>query len=98
MRLSDGVWVGNVHTGSYAEQGRRAAGALRGWSAGADVVLGGDFNVAPLSLEGFELAGGRGVDQVFVGGGLAGGGTRVLERGSLSDHAPVLVSVIKKGP
>jgi len=99
VRLSDGLWVGNLHTGSYAHQGQAAAAALREWATAAPVVLGGDFNVAPLSLEGFELAGGHGVDQVFVGGGLdPAGATEVLERrradgGLLSDHAPVLVSV-----
>jgi endonuclease/exonuclease/phosphatase (EEP) superfamily protein YafD len=57
-------------------------------------VLGGDFNVAPLALPGFVLAGGRGVDQVFVAG-LAGEGVEVVDRGSLSDHAPILVSVVR---
>lgn len=98
VRLGKGVWVGNLHTGSDAAQGRRAAGALREWAGGAPVVLGGDFNVSPLTLEGFELAGARGVDQVFVSEELAGTSTEILDRGSLSDHAPVLVRVIKKGP
>ncbi len=39
-------------------------------------------------------AGGHGVDQVYVSAGLAGAGLRVLDRGRLSDHAPVLVSVV----
>jgi endonuclease/exonuclease/phosphatase (EEP) superfamily protein YafD len=56
-------------------------------------MLGGDFNVAELELPGFVRAAGHGVDQVFVAG-LAAEGARVLERGSLSDHAPVLVSVV----
>jgi endonuclease/exonuclease/phosphatase family metal-dependent hydrolase len=98
VRLSDGLWVGNLHTGSYAEQGRRAAVAMLRWAGGAPVVLGGDFNVSPLELDGFTLAGGHGVDQIFVGKGLSPkGAAQVLERGSLSDHAPVLVSVIEKG-
>lgn len=99
VRLSAGVWLGNLHTGSYAEQGRRAAAAMLRWAGGAPAVLGGDFNVSPLELEGFTLAGGKGVDQVFVGEGLsADGAPQVLDRGCLSDHAPVLVSVIEKGP
>jgi len=95
VRLADGVWVGNVHTGSYAWQGRRAASALRAWAVGAPMVLGGDFNVVDLSLDGFVLAGAQGVDQVFAGGDLEPGArpAEVLERGSLSDHAPVLVTV-----
>jgi endonuclease/exonuclease/phosphatase (EEP) superfamily protein YafD len=96
VRLSNGVWVGNLHTGSYPEQGKRAAEAVGGWAAGGPVVLGGDFNVSPLELDGFSLAGGHGVDQVFVGGGMSSGGeAQVLEHGTLSDHAPVLVSVMK---
>ena len=93
VRLEDGRWVGNLHTGSVAGQGQAAARALLGWAAGAPVALGGDFNVRDLRLEGFERAGGRGVDLVFVGGGLTGAGTEVLDRGRLSDHAPVMVGV-----
>jgi endonuclease/exonuclease/phosphatase family metal-dependent hydrolase len=97
-RRGNGVWVGNVHTEPDTRQGRRAAETLLDWTlGGAPVVLGGDFNVSPLELEGFALAGGHGVDQVFVGGGLiASGPAEVLDRGSLSDHAPVLVSVMEK--
>jgi endonuclease/exonuclease/phosphatase family metal-dependent hydrolase len=99
VRLSTGVWVGNLHTGSYAEQGRRAAEAVLRWAGGAPIVLGGDFNVFPLELEGLSLAGGNRVDQVFVGGGLSSGtAAEVLDRGSLSDHAPVLVSVMDFRP
>jgi endonuclease/exonuclease/phosphatase family metal-dependent hydrolase len=97
VRLSSGAWVGNVHTGSYAVQGQRAARAMLRWADGAPMVLGGDFNVSPLTLDGFTLAGGHGVDQVFVGKGLSPeGAAQVLERGSLSDHAPVLVSALEK--
>jgi endonuclease/exonuclease/phosphatase family metal-dependent hydrolase len=96
VRLASGLWVGNLHTAADAGQGGEAAAELLRWAAGAPVVLGGDFNVAPLSLEGFALAGGRGVDHVFVSGGLvAAGRAEVLDRGSLSDHAPVLVSVME---
>ena len=94
LRLGDGVWVGNLHAGSDARQGRRAAVAMLAWAAGAPAVLGGDFNVHELTLPGFERAGGSGPDHVFVAGGLvADGETRVLERGRLSDHAPLLVTV-----
>lgn len=99
VRLAGGLWVGNLHTGSFAEQGRLAAATLLGWAEGAPVVLGGDFNVAPLTLDGFDLAGGHGVDQVFVGGAMTpGGSSEVLERGRLSDHKPVLVSVMQRLP
>jgi len=96
VRLRDGVWVANLHTGARAAQGRAAAETLRAWAGESPAVLGGDFNVAELALPGFTRAGGNGVDQVFVAR-LAAEGTRVLERGSLSDHAPVLVSVMQMG-
>jgi endonuclease/exonuclease/phosphatase family metal-dependent hydrolase len=124
VRLSRGWWVGNLHTEADPRQGRAAAATLLGWAARAPVVLGGDFNLRELSPKGFTRAGGDGVDQVFVGGGLVGDGlvrgglsegrqsegrqsegrqsegrqSEVLERGSLSDHAPVVVSVMKEGP
>jgi endonuclease/exonuclease/phosphatase family metal-dependent hydrolase len=99
VRLSTGIWVGNVHTDADTEQGKRAAEALRGWARGAPVVLGGDFNVSPLRLEGLSLAGANGVDQVFVSGGLSPeGSAEVLDRGSLSDHAPVLVTLTPRRP
>jgi endonuclease/exonuclease/phosphatase family metal-dependent hydrolase len=94
VRLSDGVWVGNLHTEASAEQSVRAAEALLGWAGDAPAVLGGDFNVREPELPGLSLAGGQGVDQVFVSEGA--GITEVLDRGQLSDHAPVLVSVIEK--
>ena len=82
-----------------AAQGRRAAETLLGWAGGAPAVLGGDFNVRELELDGFVHAGGSGPDHVYVAGSLApGGSTQVLERGGLSDHAPLLVSVMKLWP
>ena len=93
VRLGGGAWIGNLHANSDASQGRRAAHELLRWAAGAAAALGGDFNVSPLELPGFDWAGGHGVDQVFVRGGLVGDETTVLERGPLSDHVPVLVSV-----
>ncbi len=96
VRLGNGVWVGNLHTEADAGQGVRAAEALGAWARGSPAILGGDFNVRELSLPGLTRAGGHGVDQVFVSGGTAT--TSVLERSRLSDHAPVLVSVISLAP
>ncbi len=94
VRLTGGTWVANLHTNADASQGTRAAEALLGWADGAPALLGGDFNVYEPSLPGLSRAGGHGVDQVYVGGGLVPEGKpQVLERGRLSDHAPVVVSV-----
>ena len=67
---------------------RRCAGP-----AALPVVLGGDFNIRGLRLDGFERAGGHEVDYVFVRGIPAGAAADVLDRGRLSDHAPVSVAL-----
>lgn len=96
VRLGNGAWVGNLHTEARADQGVAAAETLRSWASGAPAVLGGDFNVRDLSLPGFVRAGGHGVDQVFVTHQETAT-VKVLERGHLSDHAPVLVTVVDLG-
>jgi endonuclease/exonuclease/phosphatase family metal-dependent hydrolase len=94
VRLDPGIWVGNLHTNADAAQGVRAAEALLGWAERAPVILGGDFNVHHPALPGLSRAGGSGVDQVYVGeGAVAAGAPHVLDRGRLSDHAPVIVGV-----
>jgi endonuclease/exonuclease/phosphatase family metal-dependent hydrolase len=91
-------WVCNVHTGAFAEQGIGAARVALSWAEGAGgVVLGGDFNLEDLVLEGFEHAGGFGVDHVYVRGLRAAGPAEVLVHGALSDHAPVVVTVTSGG-
>jgi len=57
------------------------------------LILGGDFNIRSLSLDGFCFAGGHDVDQVFTAGLAAVDAPSVLDRGALSDHAPVLVTL-----
>jgi endonuclease/exonuclease/phosphatase family metal-dependent hydrolase len=96
VRLDSGLWVANTHTEASVRQGEAAADAVCEWAGEGECVFGGDFNVAPLELPGFAFAGGEGVDQVFVQG-LEPGRVEVLERGSLSDHAPIVVSVYEKG-
>jgi len=80
-----------------AAGGAGAGGAAAVGAAGvgepAAVVLGGDFNVRELSLPGFVHAGGHDVDHVFVRGLAVRGRCETLERGRLSDHAPVLVTL-----
>jgi len=93
VRLRDaGVWVANLHGGGPLRDAERAAAAALEWADDAPIVLGGDFNIRDLSLDGFDYAGGHGVDLVF-GRGFRPGPTEVLERGALSDHAPVRVTL-----
>jgi endonuclease/exonuclease/phosphatase family metal-dependent hydrolase len=96
VRLDDGLWVGDLHTsGRGASEPARAAAALRTWTSddAAPVVLGGDFNLEALTLDGYEHAGGFDVDHVFARGLTAAAPAEVLDARPLSDHAPVLVSL-----
>lgn len=93
-----GVWLANLHAqvGSPAaayEDAGRAARAVLGWSDGMPAVLGGDANVREPRFPGFDHVGGRKVDHVFARGWRAIGVTDVLERGTLSDHAPLRVTL-----
>ena len=87
-----GMWVANVHAGGPMRDAVRAAESALRWANGTPLVLGGDFNIRGLVLQGFEHAGGHEVDHVFVRG-LQPGTSEVLERGRLSDHAPVRVTI-----
>jgi endonuclease/exonuclease/phosphatase family metal-dependent hydrolase len=97
--LGCGVWVVNLHatahdTAAAQRDGATAADAARAWAAGGPVVLGGDFNLRDPRWPGFERVAGHDVDHIFIAGGLAAaGGAEVLDRGALSDHAPVAADV-----
>ncbi len=92
------VWVANLHATVHDDpRARREAEAARvalvRWAEGAPFVLGGDFNVRRLALAGLTRAAGHDVDYVFASGLRAAGEQQVLERGALSDHAPVAVTL-----
>jgi endonuclease/exonuclease/phosphatase family metal-dependent hydrolase len=90
---SAGAWVANLHAGGPMREARLAAGTARSWAGDASLVLAGDFNVRRLTLDGFVCAAGHEVDYVFVRGFSAESGAEVLDRGHLSDHAPVAVTI-----
>jgi endonuclease/exonuclease/phosphatase family metal-dependent hydrolase len=97
VRVEDGVWFANVHASTYPPRARRdianaCARALH-WAGGEPLVFGGDLNVRDVRLDGFAHAGASHVDHVFARG-LACAHTRAetLDRGTLSDHAPLLVT------
>jgi endonuclease/exonuclease/phosphatase family metal-dependent hydrolase len=99
VRLPTGVWVGNLHATvgddpAARRDAERARVTMVRWAAGAPFVLGGDFNVRGLSLAGLTFAGGYDVDFVFASGLARGGDVDVLDRGPLSDHAPVAVTLV----
>jgi endonuclease/exonuclease/phosphatase family metal-dependent hydrolase len=98
VRLATGLWVGNLHATvgddpAARRDAERARVTMVQWAAGAAFVLGGDFNVRGLSLAELEYAGGHDVDLVFARGLVPVGELEVLERGPLSDHAPVAVTL-----
>jgi endonuclease/exonuclease/phosphatase family metal-dependent hydrolase len=97
VALESGLWCANLHAQVHssaraAADIAQAASATLAWSGGGPALLGGDFNIRRPAPPGFEHLGGDGVDHVLGHGVAAPGTTRVLDHGTLSDHAPVLVS------
>ena len=88
-----GIWVANVHAGGPVRDAQLTAESALSWAGEAPVILGGDFNIRRLALDGFACAGGDGVDYVFVRGVCAASDAEVLDRSGLSDHAPVAVTI-----
>ncbi len=95
VRDREGRWFANLHATVHDDAAARrdiatAAATARRWAAGAPLVLGGDLNVRELELTGFAHAGRHDVDHLFATNGLMPvGGIGTLDRGPLSDHAPV---------
>jgi endonuclease/exonuclease/phosphatase family metal-dependent hydrolase len=100
VRLADGRWLVNLHATvrnppRALQEARRAAKAGQDWAAGAPLVLGGDFNLRGVpELPGLRHVAGHYVDHVFTVGHEPAGRGEVLERGALSDHAPVAVDLL----
>lgn len=102
VRLAGGVWVGNVHAQAHSEERAQAdigvsCEYVRGWAAGAPFVLGGDLNVRRPIAPGMVHAGGHGVDHILCSGLTPTETLRVLDRGPLSDHAPVVIELRGEG-
>ncbi|MEJ7798306.1 MAG: endonuclease/exonuclease/phosphatase family protein [Solirubrobacteraceae bacterium] len=99
VALDDGTWCANLHAQvhsparAHADIARAAAAALA-WAGDAPVLLGGDFNVREPSAPGMRRLGGHGVDHV-LGRGMSGAEpAEIPDRGHLSDHAPVIVTLL----
>jgi endonuclease/exonuclease/phosphatase family metal-dependent hydrolase len=98
VRLADGVWAANVHAENKPEalaraDNHRALAAALGWAAGAPLVFGGDLNVKRPDLPGLVHTAGNHVDHILCAGLAPAGRGTVLDRGTLSDHAPVAVTL-----
>jgi endonuclease/exonuclease/phosphatase (EEP) superfamily protein YafD len=99
VRLADGGWIGNLHAGGTMDEVRLAARMMLAWAGGAPFVLGGDFNVHGLRLDGLVWVGGQEPDHIFARGfAAAAGEAEVPDRGRLSDHAPLLAALKPAAP
>jgi endonuclease/exonuclease/phosphatase family metal-dependent hydrolase len=99
----EAIWFANVHASTHPPRARRdlavaCASALR-WAGDARLVLGGDFNVVgDPRLPGFVHVGASHVDHVLARGLTRARDARaeiLLDRGGLSDHAPLLVALCR---
>jgi endonuclease/exonuclease/phosphatase family metal-dependent hydrolase len=99
VALAGGLWCANLHAQVHsparaAADIAKAAAATLAWAGGGPALLGGDFNVRGPAAAGFEHLGGRGVDHVLGHLVRSAGPALVLDRGPLSDHAPLLAHVL----
>jgi len=93
VRLADG-WVVNVHSSTHRDEWalRDTRRALE-WAPTPLLLFGGDVNLRhPPELPGVTRVAGNHVDHLFTTG-RPGRDATVLERGPLSDHPPVAVTV-----
>jgi endonuclease/exonuclease/phosphatase family metal-dependent hydrolase len=99
VRLACGIWVANLHATAGNEaaawrDGRGAAASALAWAGGEPLVLGGDFNLRRPHFDGLRHIAGRDVDHIFVSPQFhTAGAGEVLERGTLSDHPPLVAEV-----
>jgi endonuclease/exonuclease/phosphatase family metal-dependent hydrolase len=98
VRLASG-WVVNVHSHNRPEalalaDTHAAIEVAREWAGDAPLVFGGDVNLRrPPDFPGLVHVGGNHVDHLFTNGRPAAAPREVLDRGTLSDHPPVAVTL-----
>jgi endonuclease/exonuclease/phosphatase family metal-dependent hydrolase len=99
VRLDGGTWITNVHAQGHRGRDAQAdvdlaAEATTHWAAGEPAILGGDFNLKgePTAF-GYRHLAGHWVDHVLARGLRATARGHTLQRGTLSDHAPLAVPV-----
>ncbi len=98
VRLGGDIWLANLHAAAHDRDEAqadidRAVAALHRWAGDESIIFGGDMNTRRPIVPGFAHAGGKVIDHVFARGLTAAAPAQTLERGGLSDHAPVLVTL-----
>jgi endonuclease/exonuclease/phosphatase family metal-dependent hydrolase len=99
VQLGYGLWIVNLHaTAHNADRARRdlavAAQHAREWARQLPLVFGGDFNLGAPDVDGLARVASSDVDHVLIGPRLrALEPARTLDRGTLSDHLPLSVSL-----
>jgi endonuclease/exonuclease/phosphatase family metal-dependent hydrolase len=94
-----GVWVVNVHSHNHPEPAaladtEKAIAAARAWAGAGPLIFGGDINLKhPPEFPGLVHVAGNHVDHLFTDGRAADGKRQVINRGVLSDHPPVAVTL-----
>ncbi len=98
VRFAD-MWAVNVHSQNHPEASALADTratddpALR-WAGRTPLIFGGDINLRrPPELPGLVHLGGNHVDHLFSSGRVTATPREVLDRGHLSDHPPVAVTL-----
>jgi endonuclease/exonuclease/phosphatase family metal-dependent hydrolase len=93
------AWFANVHASTHPPRARRDLAAARTavlrWAGDDPLVFGGDFNVVRVALPELSHLGGSHVDHVLARGFASSSHARAerLDRGTLSDHVPLLVTL-----
>ncbi|MCW2996776.1 MAG: endonuclease/exonuclease/phosphatase family protein [Solirubrobacterales bacterium] len=102
VRLADGQWVANLHAQVHSEAFAQAdlaaaAAAVDRWAgAQAPVILGGDTNTRRPRAGDLEVLGGHDVDFILARDWRRQGPVATLERGTLSDHSPVGMTLTRR--
>jgi endonuclease/exonuclease/phosphatase family metal-dependent hydrolase len=102
VRLREGGWIANLHAQVWSEERAQADAAtaaahVLAWAGDAPVVLGGDFNTPAPHPAGLTDRGGHKVDRILTRGWTAKTPATTLEHGQLSDHAPVVIELLREG-
>jgi endonuclease/exonuclease/phosphatase family metal-dependent hydrolase len=99
VQLAYGIWVVNLHATAHApDRARRdltlAAREASTWSRDLPLVLGGDFNLRTPEVEGLRSVADSDVDHLLIGQRLrVVEAAQTLDRGTLSDHLPLAVTL-----